>query len=186
MEGFVKMSRLLSPLRRFRKAEDGNSTIEFVLLFPILMILFLSTVESGIMMLRHAMLERGVDMAMRSLRLGTDSPPTFDELKAEICNYTGLIANCTDNLQVELVEVNTTNWTLAVSDIRCIDRDSEIEPVTETTYQPGASNSMMVVRVCAIVDPFFPATGLGSIMPVDATGGYALVTISSYVNEPGT
>lgn len=179
------MTRIASKLRRFRRADDGSATIEFVLLFPILMVIFLSTVESGIMMLRHAMLERGVDMALRSLRLGTDNPPTFDELKTEICNYTGIIQNCPETIQIELVEVDTSNWTLAVSDIRCIDRDSEIDPVSETTYQPGASNALMIVRVCAIVDPIFPGTGLGTIMPVDATGGYALVTISSYVNEPG-
>ena len=179
------LSNILRRVVRLRRREDGSATIEFVILYPIFMVLFLSGVESGVMMLRHAMLERGVDMSIRTLRLNTDSPPTFDELKSSVCNYAGLIKDCNEAVQIELVSVDTTNWTLAMDEIRCRDRDSDIDPVTETTYSPGASNQLMVMRVCAIVDPIFPGTGLGTIMPVDDSGGYALVTITAYVNEPG-
>ena len=173
--------------KRFGKAENGSATIEFVILFPIFMVMFLSSVESGIMMLRHAMLERGTDMAVRSLRLNTGSPPTFAQLKSEICNYAGLIKDCNKAVQIELVAVDTKNWTLDMDgNIKCRDRGSNIDPVTETNYKPGASNELMVVRVCAIVDPIFPGTGLGSIIPLQKDGGYALVSMSAFVNEPRT
>ena len=87
------------------------------------------------MMVRHAMLERGVDMSVRALRLNTDTPPTFDELKSSICNYAGLIQNCNEAIQIELVELDTTSWTLAMDDIRCRDRESTIDPVTETNLR---------------------------------------------------
>jgi len=180
-------SFLTRKIARFGKRQDGSATIEFVILFPIFMVMFLSSVESGIMMLRHAMLERGTDMAVRSLRLNTGSPPTFAELKSAICNYAGLIKNCNQAVQIELVPVDTKNWTLAMDgNIKCRDRSSNINPATETTYKPGASNELMIVRVCAIVDPIFPGTGLGSILPLKPDGGYALVSMSAFVNEPRT
>ncbi|MEZ5796378.1 MAG: hypothetical protein R3D63_02055 [Paracoccaceae bacterium] len=42
----------------------------------------------------------------------------------------------------------------------------------------------MIVRVCAVQDPFFPTTGLGLQLKADAEGGYQLIAASVFVNEP--
>lgn len=170
---------------RFHRKEDGGIAMEFVILYPMFMWLFFSGIESALMMTRHAMLERGVDMAMRELRLNTNGPHSFDQLKKRICSYSGVIQDCLNTLQIELVSINTDSWTLAMDpNIRCIDRANTIDPISETNYQPGVGNQMMMVRVCAVQPPIMPATALGAAMPKDSNGLYRLVSVSAFVNEP--
>ena len=54
-------------LKKFRKAEDGNSTVEFVFLFPLFITIMSMSIEVAIYMARHVMLDRGVDIAVREL-----------------------------------------------------------------------------------------------------------------------
>jgi len=68
------------------------------------------------------------------------------------------------------------------NDVTCVDRSADVQPVLE--FDSGAANEMMLVRVCAVFDPFFPTTGLAAQMSLDSTGAYALVATSAYVNEP--
>ncbi|NET52160.1 MAG: pilus assembly protein, partial [Merismopedia sp. SIO2A8] len=66
---------------------------------PGFLAIFISAYESGLMMVRNVMLERGVDIAVRELRLGTPQPPTFDEFKQSICDASGIIQNCVIDCQ---------------------------------------------------------------------------------------
>ncbi len=170
-------------LRRFRRQEDGSVTIEFVILFPAFLTIFLSATEAGIMMVRNVMLERGVDIAVRSLRLGSPSPD-FDQLRTAICDNAFLISDCANTVQVELQPINTTTWTGLDNNPKCIDVTSQIAPVDATTYTLGSQNQIMVVRVCALFDVFFPSTSWGIAMPEFDDGRYALVSSSIFVNEP--
>ena len=52
----MTLRRLGRFLRRFRRREDGNPTVEFVVVFPVFMILMVSAVESGLLMTRQMML----------------------------------------------------------------------------------------------------------------------------------
>ena len=69
--------------------------------------------------------------------------------------------------------------------VRCIDKMSQVDPSTATNYGIGVENEMMIVKVCALVKPMFPASRLGLGMQVDKDGNYALVAVSAFVNEPG-
>lgn len=184
------MSPLRSIFRRarlFRAREQGNASVEFVLIFPAFMILFVSAFEAGLMMTRHVMLERATDIAVRSLRLGTWTPPTHNQMKKNICNIAGIIPNCMENLRLELRPVSKTTWQPLAHGASCIDRSTPYNPLDnsfEALVQPGKDNELMIVRACAIVDPIFPATGLGLQLPRDHKGGYALVSTSAFVNEP--
>ncbi len=170
--------RLLKSWRR----EDGNATIEFVLLFPAFMTLFLVVFETGLLMTRGVMLDRGVDIAMRQLRLGTLDPMTHDGLKAKICEQSVIIPDCNNSVLVELRPISTTTWEPLAQAATCVDRTEDVQPVLD--FESGASNEMMLVRVCAVFDPFFPTTGLAAQMKLDDSGAYALVATSAYVNEP--
>jgi len=64
----------------------------------------------------------------------------------------------------------------------CIDRNETIQPVVK--YENGLQNEMMMIRFCAVIDPLFPSFGLGYTMPKDASGGYRLVSMTAFVNEP--
>ncbi|MEO0702555.1 MAG: pilus assembly protein [Pseudomonadota bacterium] len=178
---------LLKLFRCLRANKDGTSTIEFVLIFPGFLALFLVAYESGLMMVRNVLLERGVDLAVRDLRLAGSAPPSFDQLKAKICREALVIAaeDCDDTIQVQLEPVDTTNWVTLDDNIRCIDQDTTINPLDETTFTGGGSNELMMVRVCALYQPMFKPTGWGMQMPkADDNGNYALVVKSAFVNEP--
>ncbi|MCF6317224.1 MAG: pilus assembly protein [Marinosulfonomonas sp.] len=171
-----------SKIRSLRKREDGNATIEFAIMFPIMMTMFLSSVEIGILTIRQVMLERSVDMTIRDLRLGHFINPTQDALRTLICQRAGVIPSCMDSLLIELRPVSTTTWTPLSTDTTCKNRDEDINPVV--TLDPGTVHEMVLVRVCAVFEPIFPTTSLGISLKRDALGGYALVTSSAFVNEP--
>ncbi len=174
--------RAIKHLSRFRRREDGVSSVEFVILFPLYIALFGSAYEAGLINTRYAMLERGLDLAVRDLRLGTDPTPTHAELVSAICNYAGVIPDCSNALHVELENVSTTDWTYRTGQVQCIDRDENIKPVINFTG--GGLNALMLVTVCAVFEPMVPVTGLGMRLPKVNSSDYALVAMSAFVNEP--
>ncbi len=64
---------------RVRRDEHGSIAMEFVIVFPLLMFFFMMVFETGFIATRSVLLERGLDIAARGLRLGTD--PTIDHEK---------------------------------------------------------------------------------------------------------
>lgn len=179
--------RMLSKLwRRFRGNERGTSTIEFVMILPGFLAILLVGYESGMMMVRNVLLERGVDLAVRDLRLGTPTPPTFEELRTTICRESMLIEpeDCADTIQVQLEPVDLASWATFDSPARCIDQTADIDPIDDTTYLGGGNNQLMLVRVCSLYRPMFAPTGWGMQMPNDGNGNYALVVTTAFVNEP--
>ncbi|MGC9367907.1 MAG: TadE/TadG family type IV pilus assembly protein [Paracoccaceae bacterium] len=177
------MRRMFSRLLRLHRREDGSSSIEFVLLFPIFMSLFLSSIEMGVVMLRQVMLDRALDIAVRDLRLGAWPNITPDLLKARICEHTGIISNCEQEMLLELQPVRAPDYTLPDPAATCVDRDAEIQPVV--TFRDGPENELMIVRACVLIDPVIPGSGLGLKMQANNRDGFALVATSAYVNEPG-
>ena len=74
-----KTNRKRGWLGRFLKGNEGSVTVEFVLWFPLFFALVLTSLESGMLMLRYVMLERGLDITVRELRIGTLVAPTHDQ-----------------------------------------------------------------------------------------------------------
>jgi len=169
-------------IRNRWRRENGNATIEFVILFPMLITIFLVVFETGLLMIRGVMLDRAVDVSMRELRLGTLTPMTQQGLKDSICSRTVIISDCGNVVLVELRKISTTTWTPLGGPTTCVDRSETVQPVL--AFESGLQNEMMLVRVCAVFDPFFPGVGLAAQMQLDGNGDYALVTVSAYVNEP--
>ena len=178
------LKHLRDTLRRFLRRENGTASIEFVILVPAYIMVLVGAYESGLMMARYAMLDRGVDLAVRNLRVGTANPPSFDEFKASICDNAMMIADCENVLQVQLVPVPTDTWTLPAGGAPCIDQSSAIDPIDQTEYSVGINNELMIVRVCALYRPIYPTTHFGLRMPDDGNGNYALIVTSAFVNEP--
>ena len=178
---------IMKLFRRLRANREGSSTVEFVLIFPGFLALFLVAYESGLMMVRNVLLERGVDLSVRDLRLAGSAAPNFNQLKANICRDSMVIQDedCDDVIQLQLEPVDTTAWTTLDDNVRCIDQENTINPLDETTFTGGGSNQLMMVRVCALYQPMFKPTGWGMQMPqADDQGNYALVITSAFVNEP--
>ena len=176
---------------RFAQKKDGNASIEFVILFPGLMMLFFAGFEAGYYMVRNVALERGVDIAVRDVRLGNASQfgavPDHAAIKRRICDAAGIIPDCMRSVKVEIMPVNKAPGGVAAalgSQVRCIDKSAP-QNNTPSTYDVGVENELMLIHVCATSTPLFPTTGLGVGMKIDAQGNYAIVSATAFVNEPG-
>lgn len=173
---------LARPLAKPLADEDGTASIEFVLAIPVLMMIFMASFESGMFMARHVMLERGVDIVMRDLRLGILGNINHNDLRTRICAKAVMLHNCNTTLMIELQPVDTANWTMPTTQTTCVDRAAAIQPVT--TYIPGSASEPVLVRVCVRQNAMFPTTGIGLLLPKDGLNGYALAARSVFVNEP--
>jgi hypothetical protein len=175
--------RMLNPIRRFKQGEDGTSTVEFVILVPLLFTIFIATLEIGMMMSRWSSIDRASDMVIRSLRLGQYENPNAELLRREICDRVFLIENCFENTAVDIREIDRATFIMPDEDEPCVTRDDEIiQPVTEIV--PGQQNDLMLIRICVTVDAIFPTSQYALPIELDAQGGYALSVASVYVNEP--
>ncbi|MBJ3761819.1 pilus assembly protein [Maribius pontilimi] len=180
------MSRLLrkaaSRVVRFRRNDDGAATIEFVILFTPMVMMMLMGAEAGLLNLRHAMLERGVDVAIRAVRLSPDTPPDHAQIKKMICDQALLIPDCENALSVEMRAVAKDKWDVLQEAAICRDRSEEVKPPKH--YNPAAQSELVLVRACVKARPIFPTAGLGAAMVKDGNGDYAAVATSAFVNEP--
>lgn len=178
------------PARRrwwqFIRREDGGATIDFILIFPAMFVVFVSTVDVGLLMVRQVMLDRGVDITVRALRLGQLEPNGPDDsihelLKRNVCSIAGLLPKCMDNILIELQPIDTATWTPLAATPTCIDADADVQPVTNPNF--GQQNEMMLVRVCAMLKPMFTTSSIG--MQLTRDGDYfGIVSTSAFVNEP--
>lgn len=176
--------------RAFLRDEAGSSTIEFTIFVPSFLFLFLSSFESGMMMVRQVMLDRALDQTVRNVRIGAfDSlkpEEVYDALKDFMCARRTNIANCQNELKLEMRQVDPRDWAVSLGAFQarpqCVNR-ADPDSVPATNFTPGVENQLMLLRVCQLFDPFFPTIGLGSIL-AQGDGYYALAATSAYVIEP--
>ena len=88
----LNSSPMYQRLRRFLACEDGNSTIEALFFYIPIFLFLLASIEIGILSTRHVLLERGVDLAVRQVRIGAlkdadGKGPGIDTVRTAICNY---------------------------------------------------------------------------------------------------
>ena len=182
----------MTRLHHFLTDETGTATIEFVFIIPIVMMIFMASVESSMYMARHAMLERSVDIVVRDIRLGNFDSLTHAELKAEICGG-GMMAKsvqtCIDSMLIWMQPINTADFAMIAPPHGCVDRSEPIDPLvqpTGTEFAFGSDNEIMLMRICLKEDPMFPTSVVGAAMIENETdGSYALMTTTVFVNEPG-
>ncbi len=169
-------------IRDFARSEDATATIEFVIVFPVVMILFIAVFETSMILTRQVMLERSLDSAVRVLRLTSNLTTTHDEIRENICANTLVISNCNEVLILDLRVIDTTNYLLPPVESLCVDRAGSVSPANQ--FDPGVENELMLIRACAIVDRILPFSGFGLNMTRDDTGGIHMTAASVFVNEP--
>ena len=69
----------------FREDESAAATVEFVIVFPVIIWLVFSTLEAGWLMTQQTMLGRGLNLAVREVRIGATGEPTYASIKDSIC-----------------------------------------------------------------------------------------------------
>jgi Flp pilus assembly protein TadG len=187
--------RTLSLVRRFTRREDGNMTIEFVIIVPALFSLFLASVEMGVYSMRQMFLDRGLDMTVRTIRLNTgidadgDGVVDLDHgaVKQMICANSGFLSsgtidNCAATMRLEMVQRDPRAFVALDPVADCVDISEEIDP--PRGFVNGAEHQLMMMRACVKFDPVFPTTGIGLNFIKDGAGKAALVSTSAFVQEP--
>lgn len=169
-------------LRRFLKDEGGNASVEFVLVFPAYLALMLMSIELGFVTLRHTLLERGLDIAVREVRLGTGTAPQHDDIKQIICDNALMIRDCATTLRLEMRSADIRAYNSLDTTADCTDLAEPTKPVREFT--PGQQNQLMLLRACLRFDPLFPDDALGSALTKDASGQSSIVSMTAFVQEP--
>lgn len=182
----ARLRPLLRRLRRAFRREDGSASLEFVILFPMFVTILISSVETGVILTRQVMLERALDITVRDMRLGRAVPSgealSREDIRDLICAYSPMVSDCRANLMIELRPVDINAVAALTGPITCVERGEDVQPATQ--FQTGIENELMLVRGCALVDPMFPTAGFALNLPRDATGAFALVAQSVFVNEP--
>lgn len=174
--------RMLKKMGAFRKSEEGAATIEFIFMLPLTFVLFTNSYEAGMLSTRHVMLERGLDLAVREVRIGILPNPTHETLTTRICEVARIIPECSKNLRLEMVSADPRNFTPPNANVACVNREDTGTPVLN--FNTGLNNELMILRACALFDPMIPTNGLGKQIPKESGGAYALVATSAYVMEP--
>jgi len=179
------MARLRKTLRRYRRDEDGAITIEFVVLTPLLFTIFMTAMELGIYSMRQMWLDRGLDIAVRAVRLNTGNIPTHDAFKGTICSNAPFLPDCNQNLKLEMILVDPRAFTTLPDGADCTDQSLPISSNEELrNFEAGGNHDLMLVRACLKFDPIFPSTGLGFAMFKDGSGQAGMFAFSAFVQEP--
>jgi Flp pilus assembly protein TadG len=165
--------------------ESGAATVEFVILLPLFLVVFISTLESSIMLYRQVMLERGVDIATRDVRLDSQSIMGANELKQRICEEAKILNDCNTNLVVELQVVNDVTYAMPDSAQPCYNRATSTTPQNVAFATSNRAAQIMTLRACFAADPIMPTSGLGSQIVAELDGqSIRLVAATAFRVEP--
>lgn len=169
--------------RRFQKEEDGNATVEFSVYFTIFFFILAAAVEIAYINMRHAMLERGLDLATRDIRISTGQIPSYEDVRTKICTKAAILDDCENNLRLEMVQVDPRAFSsTAPYDTDCQNAAEEVRPVRNFVH--GQDNQMMLIRACLKYKPMMPTTAIGKELNLDEYGYAQLIVTSAFVQEP--
>lgn len=177
------MTPARSALRRFWRDDRATASIEFVIMFPVVITLFIAVVETGLILTRQVLMERSLDEAVRILRLAKGLVLTADDIEEAICANTRAIPRCDEVLVVDLRRIDRASYDIPSPDVLCVNRnDLTVRPAN--LFQQGAGDDLVLIRTCAIIDRVLPFSGFGLNLVRDDTGGLHITAASVFVNEP--
>ncbi|MBF9045288.1 hypothetical protein HKCCE4037_18235 [Rhodobacterales bacterium HKCCE4037] len=169
--------------RRFWKDEGGTATLEMVIMFPLMMLLFMAAFETAIILTRQIMLERTLDMSVRVLRLAQGVVTDADAVRDTMCANTSLLPNCEELLTIDLQVIND-DFTMPDNNQICAGRNNDMVIAPDNTFNQGGNNEFVLIRTCLIVDRVLPFSGFGLSLARDASGGMHMMASTIFVNEP--
>lgn len=181
------LKRLLhKSLRKFGISESGASTVEFIMYIPVYFTLIFGTFEAGWIMTKFMQVERGLDVAMREVRLGNIADPSYEALRDRICGFIGGVNDCADSITIT-ADIISVGDSVDQSRPECVDRTNAAGSFTPADgFTAGGSNEMVLIKLCAVVDPLIPNFGLVWLLPLDESGGFQIRAASAFLNEPSS
>ncbi|CTQ33881.1 TadE/TadG family type IV pilus assembly protein [Jannaschia rubra] len=169
------------------QGQRGGATVEFVLLLPAFLMVFISSFDASIMLTRQVMLERAVDVVVRDVRLDSANTQTQGQIRRKICSRAQILPDCNENLLIELTEISQTTYSTPAVDAPCVNQLTSIVPTT--SFTANRTGKMILLRACYSVQPVLPLTilaanrTLGSHLVNDEDGTFRMVTSTAFVVE---
>jgi len=169
-------------LRRFARAEQGVTAVEFALVSVPLLMLILGTVELAMIILVTTSLETATETASRQIRTGefqSSAATSRADFKALVCNgMSWLASRCNANLTVSVQVFNdfqtlAANPPLAPANFQA--------PNPPTCFAPGQPSDIVLVRTYftwPLVAPLF------SFMDNVGNGDRLVTFATAFRNEP--
>jgi hypothetical protein len=167
----------------FIRDDRATATMEFVIMFPVVITLFIAVFESGMILTRQVLMERSLDEAVRLLRLAQGLTLTANDIEDAICRNTGSIQNCDETLVVDLRRIDRSTYEIPMPDVTCVNRN-DLTLNLGNSFEQGQDNELILIRACAVIDRILPFSGFGLNLVRDDTGGMHIVAASVFVNEP--
>lgn len=169
------MMRRLS-LRHFLRRQTGAVAAAYVIGFPIVFLLFMVILELGFLMMRSTMLQHGLEVTLRDVRLGNMVNPTTATLEQAICDRMSVFPDCATSLTLEFTEIDPSTFDLPAPMAPCVERTvAMMQARASQVYLTGAPNELMAVRACVLADTITPY--LADFFQINAR--------AAFVNEPG-
>lgn len=176
------MIKLPPLLRRFWRSDDGAMMVPYLLAAPVVLGIVAASVEIGLYTARNAMLERGLDIAVRQIRINTEEPPTYDAVVGMICDTAAIIPKCNDNLHLQMKKYNVRTMGSISFPEACAPLGKEFTPANK--FENGMDNELMIIRACWNFKPVFPAHYVGRTFDKDGDGQAYMLATSAFVQEP--
>lgn len=177
------MSPLALRLRRLAHRQSGAASVEMVLALPLVMAVLFAAVDFGGVMLRQVFLDRATSLAVREVMLGRVPSNGLAGLRTMICQRSFLLDQCETSLAIELRPIDTDTWAGLDAPMQCVNRPANISPAL--TFNPSnGSQNLMLMRVCASVQPLLRITGMFAGLDYADDGDLLLVSIGAFTNEP--
>lgn len=170
--------------RSLMSDDSGVSAIEFGILAPIFLSLFFGIFEIGHIFTKVGMMDHAMQKAAKQVYIGkaANGSVTHADLEQIICDnmfFSG--SNCTNNLNLELIEISDLS-DIPASSAECQDEVLNINPVVK--FNPGAANTTVFMRACMMTSVLTPGVAYGMNLSLADSGKFALVASTAFKNEP--
>jgi Flp pilus assembly protein TadG len=174
----ARLHRLV-PLRRFARRQDGAAAIEFAMVMAPFMLLMFLIMETALLFFAGQTLETAVADSARLIKTGqaqnASTPLTQETFKTEVCKHIFALFDCQNGMYVD---VKTSTSFDAIS--TTVTKDSSGNPVT--TYSPGGTGDIVVVRLLYKWPVLFPLTQ--KFLGDGGGNSRMLVATAAFRNEP--
>ncbi len=167
--------------------EHGGASVEFVILLPLFLMVFISSFEASVYLVRQVLMERALDIAVREVRLDTGETVSQGEVRFTVCERARILPNCMDNMTIEMTVVSTDTYELPADDAPCTDEIDTVAPPAD--FAAERVGRLVLIRACYAVRPilsnssFAMTRTLASTLVSDHDGAIRMTTATAFVVE---
>jgi hypothetical protein len=177
----VRARALLRRLAACLRPDRGGASAEFVVVFPGLVAILVMSMEASIYQMRQLMLERGLDLTTRELRLRASEDFDAATVRRDICEHARILPDCTLNLLVQMIPIDSELYAMPADGAPCREAGAP-----GSTPHPVAlpDEQIVLVRACYGVAPMFPSSTLGLTLTENGARDVRMTATSAFMIEP--